>query len=276
MNRVFVLGLAGLALAACAPQVPDSGAGVGFSEYSQFEIERARREAQLAGSQGTTGRPIVNTGAAIVPPSAAGVTPTGTAPLASTPPGGVSTSDLAAAGIGAPISAGTIGSTTPPPLPTGTNADPLRTSGVQASPSNAPVSIASTGISSEQDFDAVSNQRGIEDDAALREQQQAAYTVIQPTALPTRDEDVGPNIVQYALSAPHRVGQEWYSRSLLTINAQGRFERNCADYRSPDEAQRDFLARGGPERDPRGIDPDGDGFACGWNPAPFLAAVGRG
>ena len=52
-------------------------------------------------------------------------------------------------------------------------------------------------------------------------------------------------------------------------------QRNCADYRTPDEAQRDFLTRGGPERDSRGLDPDGDGFACGWDPAPFRAAVGR-
>jgi hypothetical protein len=138
------------------------------------------------------------------------------------------------------------------------------------------VAIASSGISSEQDFDSVANERGIEDDAALRAQQQAAYTVIQPTALPTRDGDVGPNIVEYALNAPNRLGQEWYSRSILSINAQGKFERNCSGYRSPDEAQRDFLERGGPERDSRGIDPDGDGFACGWDPAPFLLVVGQG
>jgi hypothetical protein len=34
------------------------------------------------------------------------------------------------------------------------------------------------------------------------------------------------------------------------------------------------LARGGPDKDPRGLDPDGDGFACGWDPAPFLLAEG--
>ena len=33
------------------------------------------------------------------------------------------------------------------------------------------------------------------------------------------------------------------------------------------------LPCGGPERDPRGLDPDGDGFACDWDPAPFRAAV---
>ena len=38
-------------------------------------------------------------------------------------------------------------------------------------------------------------------------------------------------------------------------------------------AQIDFLAKGGPERDRLGVDPDGDGYACAWNPAPFRAAV---
>jgi hypothetical protein len=83
----------------------------------------------------------------------------------------------------------------------------------------------------------------------------------------------GPNIVEYALSAPNSVGQQAYSRFMFA--GQGRAARNCAGYASPDEAQRDFLARGGPERDSRGIDPDGDGFACAWDPAPFRAAVGR-
>ncbi len=146
----------------------------------------------------------------------------------------------------------------------------MRTQGVQASPEN--VQILSSGISSEQDFSAVSDERDRAADAALREQQQAVRIDIAPEALPERG-NVGPNIVEYALNAPNARGQEWYSRSILTT--QARFQRNCASYRSPDDAQRDFLARGGPERDPRGIDPDGDGFACGWDPAPFRLAVGQ-
>jgi hypothetical protein len=33
------------------------------------------------------------------------------------------------------------------------------------------------------------------------------------------------------------------------------------------------LANGGPERDKEGLDPDGDGFACGWDPRPFRSAL---
>lgn len=246
-------------LAACTAPVPDSGAGVGISEYSQYEIERARIEAQL-GAQ-------VNPGQAIVPPNAGGVVPGGT----STPSSGISSQELAAVGIGAPLVApGTGGSVS-------SSDDVNRTAGVQASPSNAaPVQIASTGISDEQDFDAVASRESIESDAERLARQREAYQVIQPTALPERDDEVGPNIVEYALNAPNRLGQEWYSRSLLVIDPQGKFRRNCASFRSPDEAQREFLARGGPDRDPLGIDPDGDGFACGWDPAPFLIAVGQG
>ena len=32
---------------------------------------------------------------------------------------------------------------------------------------------------------------------------------------------------------------------------------------------------GGPERDQFGIDPDGDGYACSWDPSPFRKAVGN-
>ena len=44
-------------------------------------------------------------------------------------------------------------------------------------------------------------------------------------------------------------------------------------YASPDKAQQDFLAKGGPDRDRLGVDPDGDGFACSWDPRPFRTAL---
>ncbi len=177
--------------------------------------------------------------------------------------------------FGAPVG-GTIASTELSAVGIGTASgqDLDRRGGVQASPTNAAPGGNGAAISDEQNFDAVAGRETIQSDAERRAQQAAAYQVIQPTALPQRAGDTGPNIVEYALNAPNKRGQEWYSRFILG-SMGNRFERNCASYRSPDAAQRDFLARGGPERDPKGIDPDGDGFACGWDPAPFLAAVGR-
>lgn len=232
MKQLLLIGAGLLALSACAPQVPDSGAGVGFSDYTQYELERAQREAQLRGQGGQTAAPE----APVVPPQS----------------GGISSSELAAAGID------------------NSGDDALRTQGVQATPGNAAPTLASNpGISDEQDFEAVSGRESIESDAERLERQAAAYQVIEPTALPARPGSGGPNIVQYALNAPNDRGEPIYQRG--GISGSARFQRNCAKYNTPDDAQRDFLSRGGPERDRLGIDPDGDGFACGWDPSAFRA-----
>ncbi|MBZ0123984.1 MAG: hypothetical protein K8F31_08890, partial [Roseovarius sp.] len=144
---------------------------------------------------------------------------------------------------------------------------------LQASPGNPPPRTVETptGISEENDFDAVGSVRSIESDAELLARNRERYQVIQPTALPSRRGDTGPNIVAYALSAGHPVGTRVYTR--IGINKQARYQRNCAKYASADLAQLDFLEKGGPERDRLGLDPDGDGFACSWDPAPFRIAV---
>ncbi|MFG5380732.1 hypothetical protein [Yoonia sp. R2-816] len=233
-------------LAACGSPQPTQR-GIGFDDFSQFELERARREAALSSPRQS-----------IIPPPQVNTIP-GASPL---PPGGIPSSDLAAAGIGQVQT------------PVNTGNDPGRTQGLDASPTNAPPALANNpGISDEQSFDAVAGRETIESDAERRAAQAAARQEIQPTAVPQRPSSTGPNIVEYAINAPNVKGQEWYSRSILS--GQGRFQRNCAGYASPDEAQRDFLSRGGPERDRLGIDPDGDGFACGWDPAPFKRAAGN-
>lgn len=242
MKSGFVIALTALGLAACAPTVQPQR-GVGFDDFSNFELERARREAALsAPRQSIVPAPQINT----IPGAQPGQT--------------IPTSDLAAAGIG---QTGTPGANL--------GVDPNRTQGIDASPTNAAPVLADSnpGISDEQNFDAVSGRETIESDAERRAAQAAARQQIAPTAVPSRPGNTGPNIVEYALSAPNVKGQEWYSRSILS--GENRFQRNCAAYATPDDAQRDFMARGGPDRDRLGIDPDGDGFACGWDPAPFKA-----
>ncbi|SMX49520.1 hypothetical protein [Maliponia aquimaris] len=144
---------------------------------------------------------------------------------------------------------------------------------VEARPGNPPPPVVANarGISGENDFTAVSATRDIAADAAMIERNRAQYTLVAPEALPAR-EDGGPNIVEYALRTTNPVGTALYKRSVL--NTQSRHQRACAGYASPDLAQEDFLASGGPEKDRKGLDPDGDGFACGWNPAPFRAVRG--
>ncbi len=138
---------------------------------------------------------------------------------------------------------------------------------VDASPSNpAPVQLENAGLSDENDFASVDARRSIEDDAKRRAEIASQYQVVTPTALPERQSE-GPNIVEYALSSNNPMGNGIYQR--FGLNAQARFERNCAKYASTEEAQIDFLTRGGPQKDRLGLDPDGDGYACGWDPRPF-------
>ncbi|MCK0148855.1 hypothetical protein MWU54_02370 [Marivita sp. S6314] len=142
---------------------------------------------------------------------------------------------------------------------------------VQASPSNPAPRIVenAAGISGENDFDAVSNSRTIESDAALIAQNRARYQIIAPEALPSRPGTNTPNIVAYALQTTNPKGAPIYRRSAFA--SESRHQRACAGFASSDLAQEAFLAAGGPDRDRQNLDPDGDGFACSWDPAPFRA-----
>lgn len=159
----------------------------------------------------------------------------------------------------------------PDPVIAGAEAALNGTGPVQASPSNPAPQVVenAAGISNENSFDAVSSERDIQADAQLIAQNRAQYQVIQPTALPSRSGSDGPNIVAYALRTDNPVGTPLYSRSRFASAEKA--QRACAGYASSDLAQEAFLAAGGPERDRQNLDPDGDGFACGWNPAPFRA-----
>ncbi len=242
--------LAMTALAACAPAIPDSGAGVdtgsgvGFKDYTAYQLEKAAREAALAG--------------AALPPAGA----VSSEPLDATGGATAAARDPEAARIAAEARAALEAA--------GPGAAP-----VQASPGNPPPAVVNgVGISRENSFDAVDAERSIEEDAARIARNRAQYEVIQPEAIGGRPGDVGPNIVEYALATKHPVGTQMYSRGGIgAIGAAARHERNCAGYASPDLAQLDFLRKGGPERDRMSLDPDGDGYACGWNPAPFRRAL---
>ncbi|MEQ8293186.1 MAG: hypothetical protein RIA08_13365 [Roseovarius sp.] len=251
--RFTILVAALAAVSACSPGIPDSAAGVGFDDYSEYEARRQEREVLL-------------TGASAVPPAGAmsdestdtsGRIATGTSDN-SEDLARETQAALAATRTGTSGTSGT----------TGTADEPLR-----ANPNNPPPETveSASGISTENDFNAVGDARSIESDAALIARNREQYQVIQPTALPARSGDTGPNIVEYALATNHPVGTKVYNR--IGLNKQARFERNCAKYSSADRAQIDFLANGGPNRDKMGLDPDGDGYACAWNPAPFRIAV---
>lgn len=246
MSIRFVWGaVAALTLAACQPAVPeDSRFGVGFDQT--FDAQRANRDATLAGANAVPAAPTVNAQPLPAAGSAADTAAQTAAILAQTRSGDAE--NLAAAANNSGVAP------------------------VIASPSNpAPAVVDSaTGISRENNFDAVSGQRSIESDAARLAANRAQYQVIQPQALPERS-DTGPNIVAYALATSHPVGTKVHSRS--GFNAKKRFARSCGKFRFQDQAQTAFLAAGGPKRDRSGMDPDGDGYACLWDPTPFRTAT---
>jgi len=222
MRIVTVSFISALALAACSPPIPDSGARAGATPASP--------------------------GASALPPAApvaaASLDDSGAA-LAAETTAMLELNNTAA--TGAPLSAM-----------------------APDAASETATSAASASLSDEQNFAAVSERESIESDAARIEANRAQYVVIQPTELPPRPDGSGASIVAFALATTNAPGQSLYSRS--GIAAASRFERACAKYGSPDRAQEAFLDAGGPERDRYGMDPDGDGFACTWDPRPFRAA----
>ncbi len=86
--------------------------------------------------------------------------------------------------------------------------------------------------------------------------------------LPEGMQVVGANVAAFALSTSHPVGERVWSRFSLRL---GRPEVTCSDFRTTDLAQDWFLMNGGPERDPAGLDGNGDGYACNWDPESYRA-----
>ena len=105
-------------------------------------------------------------------------------------------------------------------------------------------------------------------DAAIAERElreaREQLVIVQPDATVPRAVE-GANIALFAKRTSHAVGDQRYSRGFNPFRPRG----NCQRFASADEAQRAFLAEGGPGSDPRNLDPDGDGFACGWDPEPY-------
>lgn len=96
----------------------------------------------------------------------------------------------------------------------------------------------------------------------------AAPAPAMPVTTSSRYPGSVPVLVRYASEPGHAPGRSIYGRPTASAEAAA---RACATYASPDAAQMAFLAAGGPRRDPLGLDPDGDGYVCGWDPAPFRA-----
>jgi len=235
-----------LVLAACAAPVPDSRElGVGFSGYSGYASAEAARNAADAQARRD----------ALVPDNRA-----------------IASETLGVLNATRSAGEGAIAAAPPAPASAAGGTETAAAGDAAGEPSGDAVTLNNPGISDEQSFAAVTSRETIQSDAERLKRQRDAYVQIEPGALPERPASEGPNVVAFALSTANHVGEKLYRRSGPSSDA--RLQRACARYPSPDKAQAAFLDAGGPKRDPKGLDPDGDGFACYWDPAPFRAAKG--
>ena len=95
-------------------------------------------------------------------------------------------------------------------------------------------------------------------------------TVVAPTVVVQPGQRVVaqpvPDLARYANHERQLPGQAVYQRP---GGSAARAAQLCGAFGSADAAQRTFILAGGPVIDPRGLDPDGDGFVCGWDPRPY-------
>lgn len=100
---------------------------------------------------------------------------------------------------------------------------------------------------------------------ARREAAQQQLVVIAPEPVP--QQNINANVVAFAKETTHPVGTKRYNRPAFRDRVQA--ASNCRRLGSDDEAQRQFLANGGPTTDRFNLDPDGDGFACSFDPEKY-------
>jgi hypothetical protein len=234
--RYSLVILALCVVVGCSPEIPDSGAGVGFGDYGTFMRDRDRqavRPASIVPPPQVVSLPPRNTGQVAQPFAPVQMAPVQTAILQSGPIGQGSR-----------------------PLPPVTIPQPQTT---------APGPVTT------QDFQAIASGGAGFGTTSFPAPAQGTVEMVAPSALPTRPADM-PNIIEYALNARNGVGEKVWRRSPLTMQNT---DRNCRSFVNSDLAQEEFLRRGGPARDQQNLDPDGDGFACWWDPAPFRAAAAR-
>lgn len=129
--------------------------------------------------------------------------------------------------------------------------------GARATPLNADTLNLTLYTIEQQKIDAAIAQREL--DAA-----RAQLVIVEPGQVPQATEGV--NIALFAQQTTHAVGESRYGRP-VTARVSG--SGNCRRFSTPDQAQRVFLSSGGPQRDTYGLDPDGDGFACSFDPTPY-------
>ena len=114
-------------------------------------------------------------------------------------------------------------------------------------------------------------EKQIKDKAEAAEKLESArkQRIVIETETPSHSED-SVNIAAFARSTINKKGESIYARrSFQTFDNW----TECAFFDTNENAQRFFLRTGGPKLDLKNLDPDGDGFACAWDPAIYRQLV---
>lgn len=285
MTRIWLAVSAVALVGACGPKEPPAQ-GVGFSnietiEYSEDLAREAQLQTPLRLNPENTGAPAPrsqgNQAISARELAAAGINissevrvrrPNGTVifgPAENSPQAVVTTPP---ARVDPPPAQGAVSTSNPAPVASAAPAAAVAPA-AQTADVGAPLSALKPGaLSDEQDFAAVSSRESIESDAARLATQRSQRSQVE-ASVGSRPAQTGPDVVAFALATSHPVGTKAYGR---TFASEAKARRACARYSGADQAQRAFLEAGGPQRDRLGLDPDGDGYACGWSPEPFRAA----
>lgn len=255
-NAMTLAGAALVLLSACDTSAPYSNTvdtqmrGVGFSDYSQYlraqeELARIRRAEEQRARSVPTPPGAPQYGGAAMPPPTIGQEAVAAvrARTEREAPAAPNTQAASAA-----------------PMPQ--QEQPIQTAAQQQQPQRE------AGVS-EQQF--TPQPFGTAQQNQLVQRDVVPQVRVSPEEMGQPSAGGAPNLFVYALSTRHNVGDVRYERSHPL--RWRRWEAACARFPTQDLAQEAFLAAGGPERDPNHLDPDGDGFACWWDPAPFRQAA---
>ncbi len=289
---VLAVPLALLGLAGCSAG-RDSYAsmtttGVGFGDYQRYLRDRSSAPPASSRSVGHSGIPY-----SVPPQSAENPNQTPILPPASMPARAPSTVDAiprrerpAPAG-GTRIETQTLAPVQAAPGP----AAPVQTAAAQPAPApvqapqqaplQAPMqtgtAFSATPVAGQAPQQGIRDAQTYHADASTPPGAQGAgpapAQIVTVGSVPPPSETGGPNLMEYALATPHAPGTEVYRR--INPMRWSSWQDNCLRFRNQDAAQRAFLEAGGPDRDRDNLDPDGDGFACWWDPTPLRQAVAR-
>jgi hypothetical protein len=244
----YILSATALALlVGCAPPPIEPQAGVGFQNYESYQRQQAylaQREAQRRAAMAAAARP------APPPPPVAQPAPVVVAAAPASAPQSIASDAMAA--LGRPATApATAPAAVPAAVPAGATAP-------APAPAAAPEVVAGAPLSALAPAPSAEGATGL----AAAQPAPAAAAAAPPFS--------GSNIAAFALATSHPIGQQMYRRSNPFRGSA--LARACARYPSDAMAQEAFLEAGGPERDRLNLDPDGDGYACRWDPSPFRLA----